>query len=93
MVLLIQDTKIHKFILSLYSLLQVDAYIADPETTTTNRLIAQSYKDGLATGSFIQPVSFPHFFSNRRDLVLYRNQPWREGEEKKGSKNEPHTKL
>ena len=71
---------------------QVDAYIADPETTTTNRLIAQSYKDGLENGSFIQPISFPHFLSDRKDLVLYRNQPWKdEGESE--TRPEPHTKL
>lgn len=84
----------------------MDAYIADPETTTTNRLIAQSYKDGLANGSFIQPTSFPHFLSNRKEMVLYRNQPWKEkeGERERGGdttekrsdhdvKTEPHTKL
>ena len=82
----------------------MDAYIADPETTITNRLISQSYKDGLANGSFIQPTSYPHFLANRKDMVLYRNLPWREEEGKaegegQGSesevvaKKEPHTKL
>ena len=72
--------------------MQVDAYIGDPETTTTNRLIAQSYKDGLASGSFIQPVSFPHFFANKKDLVFYSNRPLDE-EDRRKEKSEPHTKL
>lgn len=72
---------------------QVDAYIADPETTTTNRLIAQSYKDGLENGSFIQPISFSHFLSDRKDLVLYRNQPWKGEQEENETRTEPHTKL
>lgn len=54
----------------------MDAYIADLETSTTNRLIAQAYKDGVTNGSFIQPTVFPHFLPNRKDMVLYRNQPW-----------------
>ncbi|CAI8027602.1 Nudix hydrolase 8 [Geodia barretti] len=70
----------------------VNAYIGDPETTTTNRLIAQSYKDGLASGSFIQPVSFPHFFANKKDLVFYSNRPLDE-EDRRKEKSEPHTKL
>ena len=69
---------------------QVDAYIADPETSTTNRLIAQAYKDGVANGSFIQPTTFPHFLPNRKDMVLYRIQQWGKqevdgGKEAKGS--------
>jgi 8-oxo-dGTP pyrophosphatase MutT (NUDIX family) len=77
--------------------MDVDAYIADPETTTTNRLIAQSYKDGLANGLFLQPTSFPHFLSDRQDMVLYCNQPWkqreREGRGTGDRQKEPHTKL
>ena len=57
------------------NLLQVDAYLADPETMTTNRMIATAYKDGLKRGLFIQPTSYPHFFKNKADLVMYSPQP------------------
>lgn len=54
--------------------LQVDEYLADPNTMQTNRMIAQSYKDGLARGTFIQPTSFPHFIEGRPDQVMYYNK-------------------
>ena len=53
----------------------MDAYLADPNTSTTNRLIAQAYKDGLARGLFIHPTIFPHFFKHKPDMVLYSPQP------------------
>ena len=53
---------------------QVDAYLADPETVSTNRMIAQSYKDGLARGVFPQPTIYPHFIQGRPDQVMYTNK-------------------
>lgn len=52
--------------------LQVDAYLADPETFPTNRMILQAYKDGLERGVFVKPTVFPHFLPNRRDLAMYK---------------------
>ena len=80
-------------------ILQVDEYLVDPETSTTNRLITQSYKDGLANGMFIQPTSFPHFLPNRKNMALYRTLPLRAAKEpendemKSEVKNTPFTKL
>lgn len=58
------------------SLSQVDAYLADPETFSTNKMMAQAYKDGLARGLFVQPTFYPHFFKDRPDQVMYRVQPY-----------------
>ena len=75
-------------------ILQVDAYMADPETATTNRLIAQSYKDGVASGVYIQPTTLPHYVSGRKDMVLYKNRPQGEwGGERDGTEKRPNTKL
>ena len=52
--------------------LQVDAYLADPETFPTNRMILQAYKDGVERGMFVKPTVFPHFLPNRRDLAMYK---------------------
>ena len=54
---------------------QVDAYLADPNTFSTNKLIGQSYKDGLARGLFIRPTVFPHFLTHKPDMVMYSPQP------------------
>ena len=83
------------YLFSLCLLSQVDTYIADADTATTNRLIAQAYKEGLASGVFIRPTSLPHYVPDQKDMVLYKNR--REGEtdrEKDGTENTPpHTKL
>jgi len=55
--------------------MDVDAYLADSETFSTNKLIAQAYKDGLARGLFIRPTVFPHFFTHKPDMVMYSPQP------------------
>ena len=84
--------------MSISIILQVDEYLADPETSTTNRQITQSYKDGLANGMFIQPTAFPHFLPNRKNMVLYRTLPFRAGKEpendemKSEKTNTPFTK-
>ena len=53
--------------------MQVDAYLADPETFPTNRMILQAYKDGVERGGvFIKPTVFPHFLPNRRDMAMYK---------------------
>ena len=54
---------------------QVDAYLADPGTFSTNRVITQAYKDGLKQGMFIQPTALPHFLPNKPELVMYRPLP------------------
>ena len=54
-------------------ILQVDAYLADPETFPTNRMILQAYKDGVERGGvFVKPTVFPHFLPNRRDMAMYK---------------------
>ncbi len=55
-------------------MMQVDTYIADPETIAMNRMIAQAYKDGLARGLFLQPTLYPHFLEGRPDEVIYFNK-------------------
>ena len=53
--------------------MQVDAYLADPETFPTNRMILQAYKDGVERGGvFVKPTVFPHFLPNRRDMAMYK---------------------
>lgn len=78
----------------------MDAYLADPDTATTNRLIAQAYKEGLTSGTLIQPTSLPHYVPGRKDMFLYKNGPWvrreSDGKTKADEKEEhvqPLTKL
>lgn len=54
--------------------MDVDTYIADPDTLAPNRMIAQSYKDGLAGGVFIKPTVYPAFIQGRPDQVMYNNK-------------------
>ena len=56
-----------------FVIFQVDAYLADPETFSTNRMILQAYKDGMERGGvFVKPTVFPHFLPNRRDMAMYK---------------------
>ena len=53
-------------------LLQVDEYLADPQTFPTNRMMLQAYKDGAERGVFVKPTVFPHFLPNKRELAMYK---------------------
>jgi len=39
-------------------------------------MIAQSYKDGLARGLFLQPTEYPHYVQGRPDQMMYTNKPY-----------------
>ena len=51
--------------------LQLQTYVDDPATLTSNRLIAQSYLDCKKRGCAWQPTFHSHYFPGRPDLVSY----------------------
>ncbi|KAL5478039.1 hypothetical protein EMCRGX_G024914 [Ephydatia muelleri] len=52
--------------------MDVNEYIADPNTTAVNRMIAESYRDGMKSGYFIYPECTPHYLQNKAAQVVYR---------------------
>ena len=49
----------------------MDEYISDPDTTPTNRMIAESYVKCRDKGFTIMPKFYPHFLKDQPELAFY----------------------
>lgn len=57
------------------SLLQIDEYVADPNTFPGNLYIIQAYKEAIKAGHMIQPAVHPHFIKVKPDTSYYQIRP------------------